>query len=637
MAIQMRRGAFENFDPASLLPGEWAVVLSGDTGSTNGQSVYVCFAAGSTKRLATVEDMATIIRNAETEVVGELTRLATNTDESLRLAESERVAAEQQRASSEQSRASAEAKRVDEENKRASAESVRESAEAARSTAESKRSEAESSRASAESKRDTAEGERSDAESSRASSESARAQAESGRASAESSRAAAESKRSGSEASRESAESKRVAAEGARAGAENKRVEAEKARADADAARETAQAKNNADQAQNNAAAKGLTYQIVADSGYKSNGSHNVPTATSGRTGVVYLTPNLNQESNNLYESWMWINGAWELMGEDKHVAPTTTDDVDSIVGGTSVTADRYLNSTGLSYLWTKLVAWATAKFAALKHTHSASDVTSGTLSADRLPTVPVTHGGTGATTAGEALSAIGAAAASHTHSAGEVTSGTLATDRIPVIPVSKGGTGASSAAAARSNLGAAASSHTHDAGSITSGTLPVSRGGTGASSAGAAFRNLSGYTLDLGTNNTSDTWIPVMANSTIQHRVLPTLPFPVSAGGTGATSIEAARRNLHISQGSKVCTGHGTPWVTLFNSWSEFQQATGCYDSGTPTLVTMNGDWSAFDGSLSGCELRGGEAVYVMAQTQNGIPNISSSQKLRISWICIW
>ena len=113
--------------------------------------------------------------------------------------------------------------------------------------------------------------------------------------------------------------------------------------------------------------------------------------------------------------------------------------------------------------------------------------------------------------------------------------------------------------------------------------------------------------------------------------------PLPVSSGGTGATSIDAARRNLHISQGSKVCTGHGTPWVTLFESWDEFQSATGCYDSGTPTLVTMNGDYSAFDGSLSDCEIKGGDAVYVMAQTKYGIPDISSTQSLRINWICIW
>lgn len=113
--------------------------------------------------------------------------------------------------------------------------------------------------------------------------------------------------------------------------------------------------------------------------------------------------------------------------------------------------------------------------------------------------------------------------------------------------------------------------------------------------------------------------------------------PLPVSSGGTGAKSIDAARRNLHISQGSKVCHGHGTPWVTLFDSWSEFQAATGCYDSGTPTLVTMNGDMGAFDGTLSGCEIKAGDAVYVMAETTSGLPDISSTQSLRIDWICIW
>lgn len=41
-------------------------------------------------------------------------------------------------------------------------------------------------------------------------------------------------------------------------------------------------------------------------------------------------------------------------------------------------------------------------------HRHSASHITSGTLSSDRLPTVPITKGGTGATTASGALSNLG-------------------------------------------------------------------------------------------------------------------------------------------------------------------------------------------------------------------------------------
>lgn len=47
--------------------------------------------------------------------------------------------------------------------------------------------------------------------------------------------------------------------------------------------------------------------------------------------------------------------------------------------------------------------------FAASSHNHSASDINSGTLNSSRLPTVPITKGGTGATTAAAALTALGA------------------------------------------------------------------------------------------------------------------------------------------------------------------------------------------------------------------------------------
>lgn len=95
-------------------------------------------------------------------------------------------------------------------------------------------------------------------------------------------------------------------------------------------------------------------------------------------------------------------------------------------------------------------------------------------------------------------------------------------------------------------------------------GVLPVSHGGTGANSASAAFKNLSGYTLDLGTNNTSDTCVPVMNGSTIQHRVIPTLPLPVSAGGTGATNAGGARANLAVT----AMNGPGltNAWVGVWN-----------------------------------------------------------------------
>ena len=59
--------------------------------------------------------------------------------------------------------------------------------------------------------------------------------------------------------------------------------------------------------------------------------------------------------------------------------------------------------------------------------------------------TLPITHGGTGATTAAAALKALGAAPTSHNHSAANITSGTL--------PINRGGTGANDAKNARKNL----------------------------------------------------------------------------------------------------------------------------------------------------------------------------------------
>lgn len=61
MAIQNRRGVYKNFDPSKLLPGEWAIVLSGDPDARDGKAAYICFAAGDVKQIATVEDMNEII------------------------------------------------------------------------------------------------------------------------------------------------------------------------------------------------------------------------------------------------------------------------------------------------------------------------------------------------------------------------------------------------------------------------------------------------------------------------------------------------------------------------------------------------------------------------------------------------
>ena len=58
----------------------------------------------------------------------------------------------------------------------------------------------------------------------------------------------------------------------------------------------------------------------------------------------------------------------------------------------------------------TRTVLWSSIKalFAAAKHAHAATDITSGTLAVDRLPTVPLSKGGTGATSAATARTALG-------------------------------------------------------------------------------------------------------------------------------------------------------------------------------------------------------------------------------------
>lgn len=81
-----------------------------------------------------------------------------------------------------------------------------------------------------------------------------------------------------------------------------------------------------------------------------------------------------------------------------------------------------------------------------------------------------------------------------HTHDAGDINAGTLDAQRLPVVPVTKGGTGATTAQQARANIGAANASHTHNAADITGGTLPIGRGGTGATDAEGALVALGAF-----------------------------------------------------------------------------------------------------------------------------------------------
>ena len=73
MAVQIRRGDYEDFDPNKLVAGEWAAVMSGDPKATDGKAVYMSFGSGDVKRMATYEDMAQNIDVATEEIQEEFT------------------------------------------------------------------------------------------------------------------------------------------------------------------------------------------------------------------------------------------------------------------------------------------------------------------------------------------------------------------------------------------------------------------------------------------------------------------------------------------------------------------------------------------------------------------------------------
>jgi hypothetical protein len=117
--------------------------------------------------------------------------------------------------------------------------------------------------------------------------------------------------------------------------------------------------------------------------------------------------------------------------------------------------------------------------YASFSHKHSASEITSGTLDGNILPLPKantlggIASGGDitvdtdGKVTISDAVkkdiaSQISVDVTAHTHKASEITSGTFSSDILPIVPINKGGTGATTAAAALSALGAAASGHTH-------------------------------------------------------------------------------------------------------------------------------------------------------------------------------
>lgn len=62
MAIQNRRGSYADFNGGSnLQDGEFGIVMSGDTNTTDGTGVYIAPVAGTVHRLLTDDDLSSLI------------------------------------------------------------------------------------------------------------------------------------------------------------------------------------------------------------------------------------------------------------------------------------------------------------------------------------------------------------------------------------------------------------------------------------------------------------------------------------------------------------------------------------------------------------------------------------------------
>lgn len=120
-----------------------------------------------------------------------------------------------------------------------------------------------------------------------------------------------------------------------------------------------------------------------------------------------------------------------------------------------------------------------------------------------------------------------------HKHSAADITSGTMSTDRLPVVPISKGGTGKTTAKAANNAI---CGGLAQDDGSLGDTTLFA-----------GVYQNPSDSTGGLYKRTALTVWNYVLGKIRSVLGFTTANVLPVSHGGTGATGESAARANLGV------------------------------------------------------------------------------------------
>lgn len=231
----------------------------------------------------------------------------------------------------------------------------------------------------------------------------------------------------------------------------------------------------------------------------------------------------------------------------------------------------------------------------------------------DTLVRVPIANGGTGAITAAAALTNLGAVPASSVTSKGSANtpvyfnSSGVATPISNPIPVSLGGTGATTVSAARQALGLGA----------TSGALPISNGGTGQVTAANALTAL-GAEPKANVTSKGSVSTPVYFDSNGVATPISS-PLPVSLGGTGVTTLSA----LMSASKAVVCqaTNMGSTLQPIYVYHGETMPSTANVGSANRPMYMHEGSFVAMGGALS-VEYGGTGAASVTQASYTGASN---------------
>ena len=127
------------------------------------------------------------------------------------------------------------------------------------------------------------------------------------------------------------------------------------------------------------------------------------------------------------------------------------------------------------------------------------------------------------------------------------------------------------------------------DASNVYAGAINVTSAATARSSIGHNF------TWEIDTNNTTDTWVPVLRNGALQHRVIPTAynstPLALNAGGTGQTGITTVTTISQVitaGSGITINSVRYSVWGKVVSLYVSFKRSSAIPANGTVTVGTV-------------------------------------------------